>query len=80
GVNDFQTGTFSENIIATYPGAQTPIATLTYAVPLSTTAGAYDEKYIGDITVPNFGTVQIQLKASGTNPIILDYVRLVPVP
>ncbi|MGE5521996.1 MAG: fasciclin domain-containing protein, partial [Candidatus Dadabacteria bacterium] len=40
GVNDFQTGTFSENIIATYPGAQTPIATLTYAVPLSTTAGA----------------------------------------
>lgn len=82
-VNDFQTGTFTQNIIPKYfvaPSTYTTLATLSHAVPLSTAAGAYNELLLGEFTVTNYGTLEIQLTANATNPIVLDYMRLVPVP
>lgn len=82
GVNDFQSGAFSENIVvkAGIGTASTTLATLAYAVPLSTTAGAYTEKLLGEFTTTGYGPIEIQLTASGTNPLVLDYLRIVPVP
>lgn len=82
-VNDFQTGTFTQNIVAKYmtaPGSYTTLATLPQAVPLKTAPTAYTEMYLGEFTLANYGTLEMQLTASGTNPLVLDYLRLVPVP
>ena len=83
GVNDFQTGAFTQSIVPKYyvaPSTYTTLATLNHAVPLSTAAGAYNELLLGEFTVTNYGTLEIQLTANATNPIVLDYMRLVPVP
>jgi uncharacterized surface protein with fasciclin (FAS1) repeats len=82
-VNDFQTGTFTQNIVPKYfvaPSTYTTLATLAHAVPLYTATGAYNEVLLGEFTNNNFGTLEIQLTATATNPIVLDYMRLVPVP
>jgi len=82
GVNDFQSAAFSQNIVVKSfnNGVYTTLATLAHAVPLSTAAGAYTEKLLGEFTNTSYGTLEIQLTASGTNPLVLDYLRIVPVP
>ncbi|WP_207510626.1 fasciclin domain-containing protein [Longitalea luteola] len=82
GVNDFQAGTFNQNIVvkSLNEGTYTTLATLAHAVPLSTAAGAFNEKLLGEFTAPGYGTIEVQLTASGTNPLVLDYLRFVPVP
>jgi uncharacterized surface protein with fasciclin (FAS1) repeats len=83
GVNDFQSGAFTQNIVVkaiTGPTTTTTLATLAHAVPLSTAAGAFNEKLLGEFTSTSFGSIEIQLTASGTNPLVLDYLRIVPVP
>ena len=95
GVNDFQTAAFPQRL-ETYlyspPSTYTQLASFVHNVPLSSTgASAYNEVYLGDVTVTNFGTLEIRLVAqntpsgtaapvAGTNPIVLDYIRLVPQP
>jgi hypothetical protein len=82
-VNDFQTGAVTESIVFKSfvpPATYTTITTLNYPVPLSTAAGAYNEVLLGEVTFTGYGTVEVQLTSSGTNPIVLDYLRLVPVP
>jgi len=86
GVNDFQAAAFTQNIIPKYitpgsnPPAYTTLATFAHAVPLSTATGAYSEVLLGEFTTTGYGTVEVQLTASGTNPIVLDYLRIVPLP
>jgi hypothetical protein len=82
GVNDFQAGTFSQNIVvkSLSDGTYTTLASLAHAVPLSTTSGAFNEKLLGTFTATGYGTIEVQLTASGTNPLVLDYLRFVPVP
>jgi hypothetical protein len=83
GVNDFQSTTFSQNIVVKSldnSGVYTTLATLAHAVPLSNAAGAFTEKLLGEFTSTSFGTLEIQLTASGTSPLVLDYLRIVPVP
>jgi uncharacterized surface protein with fasciclin (FAS1) repeats len=83
GVNDFQTGTFAQTIIPKYfvaPSTYTTLASLTHNVPLHTAAGAYNEVLLGEFTVTNYGTLEIQLTCTATNPLVLDYLRLVPLP
>ena len=87
GVNDFQSGAFNENIIInTFTIVNdvkyyTVLTTLPYAVPLSTAAGAYTEKKLGEFTNPRYGTLEFQLSATTKdNPLVLDYLRIVPVP
>lgn len=84
---------------ATYPGTaftalpvvstQLPATTtqLSYAVPLSTTTGAFNEVFLGTFTSTLYGTLDLRvtsggatLGSSGTGPIVLDYLRIVPVP
>jgi uncharacterized surface protein with fasciclin (FAS1) repeats len=82
GVNDFQTGAFTQNIVVkslNLPATYTTLATLAHPVPLNTAVGAYDEKLLGEFTVNNFGILEIQLTSTATNPLVLDYLRLVPV-
>jgi hypothetical protein len=89
GTNDFQTGTFAQSIIPksylppAVPGGlptYTTLATLNHNVPLNSAAGAYNEIQVGEFTVNNFGILEIQLTCTATNPIVLDYMRLVPLP
>jgi Fasciclin domain len=83
GVNDFQTGALTQNIIPKYlspAGVYTTLATLPHVVPLHTAPGAYNELYLGEFTSTIFGTLEIQLTCLTTQPIVLDYLRLVPVP
>ncbi|THU36060.1 fasciclin domain-containing protein [Niastella caeni] len=82
GVNDFQGTTFNQSVVvkAVTGPTSTTLATLTHAVPLSTAAGAFNEKLLGEFTSTSYGTLEIQLTASGTNPLVLDYLRIVPVP
>jgi hypothetical protein len=35
---------------------------------------------VGEFTPNNFGMLEIQMTSTATNPIVLDYLRLVPVP
>ena len=65
---------------------------LGWAVPLSTVAGAYNEVFLGSFTVTQFGIIDLRLTSAagvtGTPPaiqagsaqIVLDYLRIVPVP
>ncbi|MFM2326153.1 MAG: hypothetical protein RIR31_355 [Bacteroidota bacterium] len=78
--NEFQTAAFSQTINAWNTSLGALTGTLTHAVPLFSAVGAYDEKYIGDITNTRFGTVEWRITAVTTGPILLDYIRLVPVP
>jgi uncharacterized surface protein with fasciclin (FAS1) repeats len=80
GTNDFQSGAFAQTIVAWHTGLGAAQGSLTHNVPLSTAAGAYNEIYLGDITVTRFGTVDWRLTSTATNPLVLDYLRLVPVP
>ena len=89
GTNDFQTGTFAQTVVAkTYVPPATPgglptyttLASLTHNVPLYTAAGAYNEVNVGEFTPNNFGILDIQMTSTATNPIVLDYLKLVPVP
>lgn len=80
GTNDFQASAFNQTINAWSVPLAAVQGTLTHAVPLYTATGAYDEKYLGDITVTRFGTVDWRLTSVTTGPIVLDYIRLVPVP
>lgn len=88
GTNDFQTGTFSQNIVFKYgTGSTAPtLATLAHAVPAAYVSqvlvpAAYNEILIGTVTLTNYGILEMQLTASSSaNPIVLDYLRLVPQP
>lgn len=78
--NDFQAAAFSETINAWHTGLVASQGSLTYAVPLFTAPTAYNELYLGDITNSRFGTIDWRVTAVTTGPILLDYIRLVPVP
>jgi uncharacterized surface protein with fasciclin (FAS1) repeats len=78
--NDFQTGAFSQTINAWNTSLGALTGTLTHAVPLYTATGAYNEVYLGDITNTRYGTIDWRITAVTTGPILLDYIRLVPVP
>jgi Fasciclin domain len=83
GVNDFQTGALTQNIVPKYlspAGVYSTLATLLHTVPLNTAAGAYNELLIGEFTSTNYGTLEIQLTGVTTGPIVLDYLRIVPLP
>ena len=104
-VNDFQTNNMVQSIIPVYFTAPSTFTTLpcissqlpanttqlSYAVPLKTAAGAYNEVFLGSFTSNLYGTLDIRLTSagnanppvlgsSGTGPIVLDYLRLVPIP
>ncbi len=78
--NDFQAAAFNQTIVAWHTGLAAVQGSLTHAVPLFTAAGAYDEKYLGDITITRVGNIDWRLTAITTGPFMLDYIRLVPVP
>jgi len=78
--NDFQTAAFSQTINAWNTGLGALVGTLNHAVPLYTAPGAYNEIYLGDITNTRFGTIDWRATSVTTGPILLDYIRLVPVP
>ena len=78
--NDFQVAAFSQTINAWNNSLGALTGTLTHAVPLYTAVGAYNEIYLGDITNTRFGSVDWRATAVTTGPILLDYIRLVPVP
>jgi uncharacterized surface protein with fasciclin (FAS1) repeats len=78
--NDFQTAAFTETINAWNTSLGALTGTLPFAVPLFTVAGGYDEKYLGEITNTRFGTIEWRATSITTGPILLDYLRLVPVP
>ena len=77
--NDFQTATHQQKL-----SIGDPLATnLPYVtVPTNT----YDEQFIGEFTLPRYNpTLDIYLTAANSttqavNPIVCDYIRLVPVP
>lgn len=71
---------FSQTINAWNTGLGALTGTLTHAVPLFTAPGAYNEIYLGDITNTRFGTVDWRVTSVTTGNILLDYLRLVPVP
>jgi len=104
-VNDFQTNNMVQSVIPVYftppstytvqpcVSTQLPANTtqLSYAVPLKTAAGAYNEVLLGSFTSNLYGTLDLRLTSggtanppvlgsSGTGPIVLDYLRIVPVP
>jgi uncharacterized surface protein with fasciclin (FAS1) repeats len=78
--NDFQTAAFNQTINAWNTSLGALTGTLTQAVPLFNAVGGYDEKYLGDITNTRFGTIDWRATSVTTGPILLDYIRLVPVP
>jgi hypothetical protein len=58
-----------------------------WAVPLNTATGAYNEVLLGTFTTNQYGILEFRLisggttlGSSGTAPIVMDYLRLVPVP
>jgi uncharacterized surface protein with fasciclin (FAS1) repeats len=80
GTNDFQAAAFSQTINAWNNGLGAVQGTLTHVVPLYSAVGAYNEIYLGDITNTRYGSVDWRLTSITTGPIVLDYIRLVPVP
>lgn len=85
GVNDFQTGAVNDSILAvtdinlTNQNILTALGRFRHAVPLYTTAGAYNEVYLGQFNSTLYRRIYMLLRAQGTNPMVLDYIRLVPV-
>ena len=78
--NDFQAAAFSQTINAWHTGLAAVQGSLTHAVPLYTAAGAYNEINLGTITNTRYGTIEWRATAVATGSILLDYIRLVPVP
>jgi uncharacterized surface protein with fasciclin (FAS1) repeats len=78
--NDFQTGAFTETLNAWNSSILALQGTLPFAVPLFTVAGAYNEVNLGTITNTKYGSVDWRMTSVTTGPILLDYIRLVPVP
>jgi hypothetical protein len=78
--NETQATAFNETINAWSTTLNALQGTLTFAVPLYTATGAYNEVYLGDITNTKYGTVDWRATSVTTGPILLDYLRLVPVP
>jgi uncharacterized surface protein with fasciclin (FAS1) repeats len=93
-VNDFQTGAVFQSIgvnlytpPATYTAQPTVPALLSYGVPLKAAVGAFNEILVGTVTTTLYGTLEFRLTSgaatintAGTGPIVLDYLRIVPVP
>ncbi len=77
--NDFS-AVFSQNINAWHQGLGALQGTIPHPVPLFTAAGAYDEKNLGTVTITRYGTVDWRVTAITTGNIMLDYLRLVPLP
>jgi hypothetical protein len=77
--NDFS-GAFTQTINAYHQGLGAVQGTLPYVVPLFTAAGAYDEKNLGTVTITRYGTVDWRVTSITTGNILLDYLRLVPLP
>ena len=46
---------------------------------VTVTLNNYSEVLLGEYTTTRFGTLDLFLQGSGTTPIVLDYIRLVPV-
>jgi hypothetical protein len=94
GVNDFQNANVFQSIgvqffspPATYTAVTTTPAKLNHAVPKPTATGAYDEVLLGTFTSTSYGTLEFRLTSGGTTigstgtaPIVMDYLRIVPVP
>ncbi len=80
GTNDFQTALFSQTMVGWNNVLGIAQGSLTHAVPLFSAVGAYNEVYLGDIINTRYGSVDWRLTSTATNPIVLDYMRLVPVP
>lgn len=80
GTNDFQAAAFSQTINAWHNELAAQQGVLTHAVPLHTATGAYNEINLGQITISRYGTVEWRLTSTAQNPIVLDYLRLVPLP
>ena len=93
-VNDFQTAYVFQSIgvryltaPSTYTILTTVPAALNHAVPLKTAVGAYSEILLGTVTSTSYGTLEFRLTSGGTTlgstgtaPIVLDYLRIVPIP
>jgi hypothetical protein len=77
--NDFS-GAFTQTLNVWHQGLGSLQGTLPYVVPLFTAAGAYDEKNLGTITITRYGVVDWRMTSITTGNIILDYLRLVPLP
>lgn len=80
GTNDFQAAAFSQTINAWHNELAAQQGVLTHAVPLHTATGAYNEINLGQITISRYGNVEWRLTSTAQNPIVLDYLRLVPLP
>ncbi len=80
GTNDFQAAAFSQTINAWHTGLAAQQGVLTHAVPLNSAVGAYNEINLGQITISRYGNVEWRLTSTAQNPIVLDYLRLVPLP
>jgi hypothetical protein len=104
-VNDFQANNMVQSINPFYftaPATYTALpcvstqlpantAQLSYAVPLKSAVGAYNEVFLGSFTSTLYGTLDLRLTSgntanppvlggSGNGPIVLDYLRIVPIP
>lgn len=71
-VNGFQTSTFSMRVAFKDP----TITTLPYT---TVDLAKYDEIYLGDYTADKYGLLDVYLVANGTTPLVLDYIKLVPI-
>lgn len=95
GVNDFQTNNVFQSVgvgyfttpPATYTAVTTTPVKLNHAVPKPAVAGAYSEKMLGTFTSTSYGTLEFRLTSGGSSlgssgnaPIVMDYLRIVPVP
>ena len=78
--NDFQAGAFTDSIKAWHTSLGAVQGSLAHVVPLFTAVGAYNEINLGTITNTRYGTIDWRLTAITTGPILLDYLRLVPIP
>ncbi len=83
GVNDFQATALTQNLVPKHfdpPATYTTLPGLAiHNVPLNNVVGAYNEIYLGEFTKTRFGTLELQLTGVTTGPIVMDYIRLVPV-
>lgn len=71
-LNDFQTATFTQKL------AIGTTASATFALT-NVVAGNYNEIYIGEFTMSQYAPLfNVYLVANGTNPIVCNYIKLVP--